>query len=247
MNMVETPTGRPSYLQKSENRMSKLIVFDVDGTILNSQAMYDKVVLEYSRTNELPEPCLKTIRHGYGDPHAHDFGWGVSREEQFHHMIQTMILTDKYSMSGEAHHTPELYEGVPESLTRLKDIGHTLAIITSKPEAPLLHLLDIHKVRHFFSAHRAHDDIARRKEREKPQPDMLHSVMRELKFTPKDTVMIGDTTMDICMGRSAGTHTIGVTWGAHPKEHLEEAGAHHIVDTEFNDVTHVIKKIFNPA
>jgi phosphoglycolate phosphatase len=56
--------------------------------------------------------------------------------------------------------------------------------------------------------------------------------------------MIGDTTMDIRMGRSAGTHTIGVTWGAHLKEHLVEAGAHHIVETKVPDVAPVIKKIF---
>lgn len=227
--------------------MSKLIVFDVDGTILNSQAMYDNVVLEYSRAQGLPVPCLKTIRHGYGDPYAHDFGWGVSREEQVQHMIATCVLTDKYSMSGEPHHTPALFSGVTESLDHLKESGHTLALITSKPEAPLLHLLDLHGIRKFFSAHRAQDDVRRRNEREKPQPDMLHSVMRELKFIPKDTVMIGDTTMDILMGKSAGAHTIGVTWGAHPKEHLQNAGAHYIVETAFHDVIHTIKKIFHPA
>jgi len=224
--------------------MTKLVVFDVDGTILNSQAVYDKAVLEYSRAQGLPDPCLTTIKHGYGDPHKHDFGWGVSREEQIRHMYETMILADKYSMSGAPEHTPELYEGVPEFLTHLKNIGYTLAIVTGKPEAPLLHLLEQHGVRDHFSAHRTHDDIARRKEREKPQPDMLHSVMRELKFKPENTVMIGDTTMDIRMGRFAGTHTIGVTWGAHLKEHLVDAGAHYIVETKVPDVAPVIKKIF---
>jgi phosphoglycolate phosphatase len=222
----------------------QLIVFDVDGTILNSQAMYNKVALEYSRAQGLPEPNLEKIRHGYGDPHAHDFGWGVSKEEQYRHLMATCVLTDKYSLSGEPHHTPELFAGVLESLAYLKNNGHTLALITSKPEAPLVHLLNHHGVMELFSAHRTHDDIQRRSEREKPQPDMLHSVMRELKFTPKDTVMIGDTTMDIRMGRSADAHTIGVTWGAHPKEHLQEAGAHHIVDTSFDDVVQTIRAIF---
>ena len=56
--------------------------------------------------------------------------------------------------------------------------------------------------------------------------------------------MVGDTSMDIRMGNSAGAHTIGVTWGAHLKEHLQEAGADHIIETAFNDVVHTIKKIF---
>ncbi len=224
--------------------MSKLIVFDVDGTMLNSQAMYDSAVLEYSAAQGLPAPNLKAIRHGYGEPLAHDFGWGVSREDQLKHMIAAAELNDSYSLTGEARHTPDLYAGVLESLAHLKSHGHTLAIITSKPEAPLLHLLDKHKIRQFFSAHRAIDDVQRRKEREKPQPDMLYSVMRELRFAPKDTVMIGDTTMDIRMGRAADAHTIGVTWGAHPKEHLEKAGAHHIVETKFDDIVHTIKVVF---
>jgi phosphoglycolate phosphatase-like HAD superfamily hydrolase len=46
------------------------------------------------------------------------------------------------------------------------------------------------------------------------------------------------------MGRSADTHTIGVTWGAHLKEHLQQAGAHHIVETSFNDIVHTIRMVF---
>ena len=224
--------------------MSKLIVFDMDGTFLNSQPMGDKIVLEYSRARGLPDPNLEKIRHGYGDPHNHDFGWGVSREEQIRHMIASWELVDEFSLSGKPEYTPPLYEGVPESLMHLKSAGHTLAIITSKPEKPLLHLLEMHNLGHFFTAHRNGTDISRRKEREKPHPDMLHNMMQELRFTPKDTVMIGDTTMDMRMGRSAGAHAIGVTWGAHPKAHLVDAGAHHIVETKFDDLTHTIMRVF---
>lgn len=222
----------------------KLVVFDVDGTILNSWSRYEKVVLEYSSDMGLPKPCFETIKKGYGRPHDHDFGWGVDRTEQRRHLMETFFLAEKYEMSGDPRHTPELFDGVEESLVHLKDLGHTLAIITSKSEAPLLHLLEHHDIGRLFSTHRAIDDVKRRSEKEKPEPDMLHSVMRELNFAPDETAMIGDTTMDIRMGRAADTHTIGVTWGTHPKAHLLDAGAHHIVETEFNDVVPVIKKIF---
>lgn len=225
--------------------MSRLVVFDVDGTFLDSHSVFDIVLREYSQANGLPEPCVKTVRLGYGDPHAHDFGWGVSKEEQYKHLFGAFILNDSISISGDPKYTPQLYAGAAEGLKMLKNMGHTLAIITSKPEEPLLHLLDKYGIRDLFSAHRNYDDITRRREKEKPEPDMLHSVMRELKFAPQNTVMVGDTTMDIRMGRSAGTHTIGVTWGAHPVEHLMDAGAHHIVDTHFDDVTHTVKKIFS--
>lgn len=224
--------------------MPKLIVFDCDGTFLNSQALGDKIVGEYSLAHGLPIPDFEKIRHGYGDPYNHDFGWGVSREEQVRHMIASWELFDELSQSGRPEHTPQLFDGVPESLAHLKKNGYTLSIITSKPEKPLLHLLEMHNIGHFFTAHRTSDDIKRRNQREKPHPDMLHNMMEELEFGPADTVMIGDTTMDIRMGCLAGTHTIGVTWGAHPREHLTDAGAHHIVDTKFNDLPRTIKKVF---
>ncbi len=209
--------------------MSKLIVFDCDGTFLDSLGHYERVVNEYSDQNGLPRPCMRTIRLGYSDSDAHDFGWGVDKEEQRRHLIETFVLADKYAMSGEAHWTPELFSGVEDMMTHLKDLGYTLAIITSKPEAPLLHLLEYHNIYTLFSAHRTWDDIARRQEREKPEPDMLLSVMRDLNFAPEETAMVGDTTMDILMGKGARAHTVGVTWGAHPREKLVAAGADHIV------------------
>jgi phosphoglycolate phosphatase len=224
--------------------MSKLIVFDVDGTILDSWGGYERVVMDYSKARGLPRPCFETIKKGYGHAHDHDFGWGVGRDEQWQHMLETFRIAEKHEMSGDPHHTPLLFDGAGEALIHLKDLGHKLAIITSKGEAPLLHLLEHHKIHRLFSTHRSINDVARRGEKEKPAPDMLHSVMRELKFAPEETVMIGDTTMDIRMGRAAEAHTIGVTWGTHPREHLIEAGAHHVVETEFDDVVQTIKNIF---
>ena len=72
---------------------------------------------------------------------------------------------------------------------------------------------------------------------------MLVSVMKELNFKPERTVMVGDTTMDVRMGRAANTHTIGVAWGMHPVLHLEDAGAHHIVDEHFSKLVPTVKKI----
>lgn len=224
--------------------MGKLVVFDVDGTILDSYGLYTRVIAEYSRRNALPLPCIETIKRGYGDPHNHDFKWGVDRDKQVEHLFATFKMADEWSMSNEPDKTPDLFDGVKDALKILKQSGHTLAIITSKPEAPLMHILEHHGVRDMFSAHRAWDDITRRAEKEKPEPDMLRSVMRELSFKPESTVMIGDTTMDVRMGRGASAQTIGVTWGTHLREDLETAGAHNIVESHFDDVVQTVRRIF---
>lgn len=224
--------------------MSKLVVFDVDGTILDSIGLFQRAVAHYSREAGLPHPCLETIKIGYANSRDHDFKWGVSPEEQERHLINAFNLTDEWSVSGHPDKTAHLFDGVKEGLVHLKDLGHTLAIVTSKGEAPLLHTLEHHGVRSLFSSYRTWDDIKKRGEREKPEPDMLKSVMRELKFAAEETVMVGDTTMDIRMGRSAGTSALGVTWGSHHRGLLEEAGAHHIVDSHFDDVVASVRKIF---
>lgn len=224
--------------------MTGLIVFDVDGTFLDSYGLFEQLLALYSKEKGLPEPHYDSIKQGYADPNSFDFQWGVSKEEQLQHLIAAFNLMDEWSMSGHPERTPGLFAGVEEALVALKDDGHTLAIVTSKSEAPLLHLLDYHKLGGVFAAHRTWDDIARRGEKEKPAPDMLLSVMKELDFAPDRTVMVGDTVMDVKMGRNANTHTIGVAWGVHPVLHLEEAGAHHIVDESFHLVVDRVRDIF---
>jgi len=218
--------------------MSKLVVFDIDGTILNSWGFFEKLVLDYSDKSNLPKPCIDTIALGYGDPNSHDFGWGVSKPEQLEHLHSIWKIADKESLV----HIPELFKGTEDTLIHLKDTGHTLAIVTAKPEAPLMEMLEHHGLYTLFSAHRTGCDRKKRNEKEKPAPDMLNSVMRELNFVPDETFMIGDTTMDIGMGLNANTETIGVTWGAHSKELLVGAGAHHIVETEVADIVPIIKE-----
>ncbi|MFH1158225.1 MAG: HAD-IA family hydrolase [Pseudomonadota bacterium] len=225
--------------------MSGLVVFDVDGTFLDSYGLFGKVILEYSRDQGLPPPCFSAIAHGYGAPLEHDFGWGIPREEQAKHLFASFDMTNARFMSGDPQYTPRLFPGAEESFARLKNAGHTLAIVTSKPEEPLLHLLKHYDLGKFFSAHRSHDDADRLRLRGKPAPDMLQSVMRELNFAPSTTVMVGDTTMDIQMGLSAGARAIGVTWGTHPKEHLAAAGAHHIIETGLDDLIHAVDKVFS--
>ncbi len=216
--------------------MSKLVVFDIDGTILNSKDFFKNIILEYSEKNNLLTPCVKNFYEGYANPDAYDIGWGVSKEEQRYHVKKTIELAEERT----AESIPSLYSGVEETLSNLKDLGHTLSIITSRDEKSLIEVMEYHNVYTLFSSHRSRCDVERRSENEKPASDMLHSVMKELSFVPDETVMIGDTTMDVEMGRNAKTGTIGVTWGYHPKEMLEKANAHYIIETEVSDIIPVI-------
>ncbi len=220
--------------------MKKLVVFDIDGTLLDSFSLYGQAVEHYSRENNLPMPCLETIRIGYGNPHEHDFKWGVDRETQVQHLYGTFKLADSWATSGDVGRVPPLFLNVEYLLQDLHGRGHELAIVTSKPSAPLAAMLTHYKLDHYFCAIRTSCDVKTRGEAEKPAPDQLLSIMRDRKATPEVTVMIGDTVMDIKMGLGAKATTIGVTWGVHPRQHLVDAGAHHIVDTHAGDIVRLI-------
>ncbi|MFN7113814.1 MAG: HAD family hydrolase [Alphaproteobacteria bacterium] len=224
--------------------MSQFIVFDVDGTILDSFGMYERVLRVYSELNKLPYPDVDAIKRGYGEPEKHDFMWGVAREEQIKHLMDSFRLNDEWSLSGDPDKIPDLFSGVKDALVHLKDLGYTLGIVTSKPEGPLLYQMEHHGVARLFSGIRTGTDVKRRGEAEKPAPDQLLSLMRELGKHPQETLMVGDTSMDVRMGRNAAALTLGVTWGAHPVEELVEAGAHHIIDTHFDDVVAHVKTAF---
>jgi phosphoglycolate phosphatase len=219
--------------------MPRLIVFDVDGTFLDSLTQFERMIRDYSARNGLQPPCFESMKRGYHDPLNHDFKWGLTREEQLHHLHAAWDETD-----ARAEEIAALFEDACETLRRLKSRGHTLAMVTAKSDTPLARTLAHHGLDSLFSARRTLEDRERRGERLKPAPDMLQSVMRELAFNPRNTAMVGDTTMDIEMGIAAGAHTIGVCWGAHDRAMLEKAGAHHIVDSGFAAVAEKVESIF---
>ena len=76
----------------------------------------------------------------------------------------------------------------------------------------------------------------------KPSPDMLLRAMAETGAEAEATVMIGDTTFDMEMARSAGTLAVGVAWGYHETEELLEAGAETVVEA-FHELPETVRAL----
>lgn len=221
--------------------MPKLIVFDMDGTLLNSMPLFSEIAYKYSEKNGLPLPNVRAIQLGYGRPDDFDFGWNVDKEEQRRHLHAILASLDDAKYMRE--NPMPLFDGVTDMLRRLSHLGYTMAIVTSKPLVPLKIALEQHNIGGFFKTVRTWDDVAAGRYKEKPAPDKLISVMRELSFKPEQTAMIGDTTMDIEMGINAKTHAIGVAWGAHPPENLKKAGAHLVLQERCDEIYEALEKI----
>ena len=206
----------------------QLIVFDWDGTILDSAGAIVRAIQAACRDLDLPEPSDAQARHviglGLGDAMRHAVpGLAPERYPQ-------MIERYRYHYLSRDHELT-LFEGIPALLARLKAAGHWLAIATGKSRLGLERALDHSGLRPYFLGSRCADEC-----HSKPHPQMLEELMREFGVGPEATVMIGDTSHDLLMASNAGVAGLGVSYGAHPHdlllEHAPLACLHNVAELD---------------
>lgn len=190
----------------------ELIVFDWDGTLLDSAGAIVRSIQAACADLDLPVPDDARARHviGLGLADAMRHAVPDLRPED------TQAMVDRYRfhyLSGD--HALTLFPGVPEMLARLREAGHLLAIATGKSRLGLERALDHSGLRPLFHASRCADEC-----HSKPHPQMLDELSAEFGVHPASTVMIGDTSHDLLMARNAGVDALAVTYGAHPHDHL---------------------------
>lgn len=189
-----------------------LIVFDWDGTLFDSAAVITDCILDAARDMSLRVPDRATASHviglGLNDSLRHALpDLAPERYADFLARYRRLFL--------EREDTLCLFAGVTELLAELKGRGHHLAVATGKPRRGLDRALENTGLRHFFSASRCADET-----RPKPDPAMLLELIEELMLEKHDLLMIGDTSHDLEMAKSAGVDAVAVTYGAHPEPAL---------------------------
>ncbi len=192
----------------------ELVVFDWDGTLLDSAGAIARAIQSACRDLELPVPEDAQARHviGLGLVDAMRHAVPDLTPERYQDMV------DRYRfhyLSGD--HELTLFDGVPEMLERLRAAGHMLAIATGKSRIGLERALDHSGLRHLFQGSRCADEC-----HSKPHPQMLEELMLEFGVRNAATVMVGDTSHDLLMASNAGVDGLAVTYGAHPHDHLLE-------------------------
>lgn len=192
----------------------ELIVFDWDGTLLDSAGAIVKAIQSACRDLDLPVPADSQARHVIG----------LGLVDAMRHAVPDLppdryqAMVDRYRfhyLAGD--HQLTLFEGVPQMLERLQSAGHTLAIATGKSRLGLERALDHSGLRSFFQSSRCADEC-----HSKPHPQMLEELTAEFGTANGATVMIGDTSHDLLMASNAGIDALAVTYGAHPHDHLLE-------------------------
>jgi phosphoglycolate phosphatase len=189
-----------------------LIVFDWDGTLMDSTSTIVKCIQAAARDLGLPIPR--------DDVAAHVIGLGLHEAMQAvlpeidPALYPRMVERYRYHFLSRDHELA-LFPGVHEMLNELSHNGYFLAVATGKSRVGLNRAMNDVKVLSLFDATRCADETF-----SKPHPAMLQELTRELGQDIRRTVMIGDTTHDLLMANNAGAQGIAVQYGAHPADQL---------------------------
>lgn len=190
-----------------------LLVFDWDGTLLDSAGAIVAAIQAACRDLELPEPSDERARHVIGLGLGEALRHAVPNLPELHY--PQMVERYRHHYLSRDHEL-RLFDGAAELVEELADAGFALAVATGKSRAGLDRALQTSGLGAYFQASRCADECF-----SKPHPQMLDELMQAFAVAPERTLMIGDTTHDLQMAKNAGVASLGVSYGAHPAAALD--------------------------
>ncbi len=190
----------------------ELLVFDWDGTLMDSTAAIAGCIQAAARDLGLPVPDHATA----------SFVIGLGLQDALAHAVPQLSEADypkmidryRYHFLARDVEVP-LFVGTVAMLAELSRRNHILAVATGKSTKGLERALQVTGLAQYFSATRCADQCS-----PKPAPDMLNELMEEFAVTAETTLMIGDTSHDMQMAANAGVSAVAVSYGAHSRESL---------------------------
>jgi pyrophosphatase PpaX len=204
----------------TQRRKIQAVLFDLDGTIID--------------TNEL---IIESFLHALKGVVPADFG----REHIIPSMGETLtmqlqkfsgqenisLLTQAYREYNHLRHDEmvSLFPGVAEVIPQLHQAGIRLGIVTTKMRATTMRALELLGIYKYMETIVSLDDV----EHAKPHPEPVAKAMQALGVEPSETIMVGDSTVDMGSAVAAGAVPVGVAWSLKGEEILREAGAVHML------------------
>lgn len=220
----------------------RLVLFDCDGTLIDSQAAIVAAMAAACGAHGFPVPAREAVRRVVGLP----LEIAIARllPEVDAGTLARLVAGYKDAFGADrraGRHVSPLYPGAAEAVAAVEASGWLIGIATGKSRRGLLATLEELGWRDRFVVLRTADDGPG-----KPAPDMVLSAIAETGVRPADTVMVGDTTYDIAMARAARVGAIGVGWGYHDAGELTGAGAHAVVRS-FAEVPAAVRRLWKES
>jgi len=220
----------------------KLIIFDVDGTLVDSQNLLVAAQRETFLKHGLEPPSRERSLSIVGLSLVKAFEVLVGPEGPAESLAEGYRQAF-HRLRAEGTYEEPLFPGAAElvaELARRDDVS--LGIATGKARRGVDHLVERERWEGVFATVQTADDAP-----SKPHPAMIRQAMAETGAEPRDTSMVGDSTFDMVMARSAGVHAIGVAWGYHRPEALAETGAELIVHSYAELREHLLGHVLAPS
>lgn len=205
----------------------RLVIFDCDGTLIDSQHAIVDCMSQAFGSLGLPAPARADVLGIVGLSLPEALQSLAPRESD---IVRGQLIEAYRSgfvgVRQRLGHTEPVYDGVAAAVGALAACPETiLGIATGKSKRGVARLLAQEGWEgHFLTIQTADDHPS------KPHPSMIVRAMADAGTAPHDTVMIGDTTFDMEMARNAGVGALGVSWGYHAPDRLTRAGAHAVID-----------------
>lgn len=218
-----------------------VLVFDFDGTLIESapeiRSCLNRLMTEYGRSEVTLPQVERMIGQGVANLVERGFRETGGIPDDFETALAHFI--DMYN-NAPIDETP-LYDGVPETLARLHDAGHVMAICTNKLYAPTMKILEGLRLARYFAVVTGGDTFAVRK----PDPGHLLGVLERLGVAPAEAIMIGDSPNDIGCAIAAGVRSIAVGYG-YTRVPPAELGANLLIE-RFGDLPDAISRLCDKA
>ena len=197
-----------------------LLVFDWDGTLVDSKGLAVFAVQRTAEDLNYPMPSLEDINYWFG--------------LELMEMLQQLFPGGNLSQLVERfyHHFSEeravnsFFDNAVEILAHLKDKNFILAVATNRAKVKLERALELAGIKDLFAATCTSDEYAA-----KPDPMMLLALLKELKIDSGDALMIGDTIFDMQFAHNAGVDSLAACYGHHTREQLAAYNPVGFIDT----------------
>ena len=206
--------------------MKQLVIFDLDGTLLNTIADLAQ------STNH----ALQTLGYPTHELSAYPFMVGNGINKLFERALPEGKKTQENVLRMRAEFIPYYnihnadmsvpYPGIFQLLDALQTLGIKIAVASNKYQEATAKL-----IKHYFPGIRFCAVLGQREGiAVKPDPAIVHDILKQAKVAPEDVLYVGDSGVDMQTARNAGVEACGVTWGFRPRTELEAEHPAHIVD-----------------
>ena len=204
--------------------MNKMVIFDLDGTLLDTLDDLCNSVNYSLRTNNFPERSLEEVRTFVGNGIRllieRSVPEGTSKE-----LIDKTFECFKTYYAVHCNDKTKTYPGVMDMLKELKKNGYKIAVLSNKAQYAVTKLCDIYFNNLLDDAVGARENVAK-----KPSPDALYICAENNNNNLNNVIYVGDSDVDVATANNAGVRGIAVTWGFRSRELLIKCGAENLAD-----------------